>query len=69
MQAELALREMRRVGLLDALDYCALLAAEHDERFEPAAIRWLSVLRLHVVSFEVEGFGSCVGWFACGRVW
>jgi hypothetical protein len=27
-QAELAMREMRRVGLLDALDYCVLLAAE-----------------------------------------
>jgi hypothetical protein len=43
-QAELAMREMRRVGLLDALDYVALLAAEHSERFEPAAVRWLSVL-------------------------
>jgi hypothetical protein len=30
------MREMRRVGLLDALDYCALLAVERSERFEPA---------------------------------
>jgi hypothetical protein len=43
-QAELAMREMRRVGLLDALDYVALLAVERSERFEPAAVRWLSVL-------------------------
>ena len=43
-QAELALREMGRVGLLDALDYCALLAVERSERFDPAAVRWLSVL-------------------------
>jgi hypothetical protein len=43
-QAELALREMGRVGLLDALDYCALLAAERSERFERTAVRWLSVL-------------------------
>jgi hypothetical protein len=43
-QAEHAMREMARVGLLDALDYCALLAVERSERFEPAAVRWLSVL-------------------------
>src|SRR5215472_10653641 len=43
-QAEHAMREMRRVGLLDALDYVALLAVERSERFEPAAVRWLSVL-------------------------
>jgi hypothetical protein len=35
---------MRRVPLLDALDYVALLAVERSERFEPAAVRWLSVL-------------------------
>ena len=43
-QAEFALREMRRVGLLDALDYCALLAIERSYRFEPTACRWLGVL-------------------------
>jgi hypothetical protein len=43
-QAELALREMPRVGLLDALDYCELLAIERSDRFEAAACRWLSVL-------------------------
>src|SRR5437764_55140 len=40
-QAELAAREMRRVGLLDALDYCALLAVEAPARYERAARRWL----------------------------
>ena len=43
-QAELSLREMGRVGLLDALDYVALLVVERSERFEPAVVRWLSVL-------------------------
>jgi hypothetical protein len=38
------MREMGRVGLLDALDYVALLAVERSERFEPAAVRWLYVL-------------------------
>jgi hypothetical protein len=43
-QAEHAMRGMRRVPLLDALEYVALLAVERSERFEPAAVRWLSVL-------------------------
>jgi hypothetical protein len=42
--AELAMREMRRVGLLDALDYCALLAVERSERFGLASCRWTSFL-------------------------
>jgi hypothetical protein len=37
-------KEMRRVGLLDALDYCALLAAEAPDRYDPAARRWLGLL-------------------------
>jgi hypothetical protein len=36
-QAEMAMREMDRVGLLDALDYCVLLAAEAPDRYDPAA--------------------------------
>src|SRR5262249_16887785 len=43
-QAELAARELGRRGLLDALDYLALLAAEAPERFDRAARRWLSRL-------------------------
>jgi|SRR5436190_15134648 len=44
MQAEMAARELPHVGLLDALDYCTLLAAEAPERYERAARRWLSRL-------------------------
>ena len=40
-QAEAAARELPRLGLLDALDYCTLLAAEAPERYERAARRWL----------------------------
>jgi hypothetical protein len=35
---------MGRLGLLDALDYLTLLAAEKPERFDRAAGRWLSRL-------------------------
>jgi hypothetical protein len=35
---------MRRVGLLDAFDYCTLLASEAPERFDRAARPWLSLL-------------------------
>jgi hypothetical protein len=50
----MAMREMGRVGLLDALDYCALLAVERSERFEPAAVRWLSVLLSECGSLTLE---------------
>jgi hypothetical protein len=43
-QAEMAIREMPRVGLLDALDPCVLVAAETPERYDPAARRWLGLL-------------------------
>jgi hypothetical protein len=35
---------MGRVGLLDALALLPLLAVERSDRFERAAVRWLSVL-------------------------
>jgi hypothetical protein len=41
MQAEAAARELGRLGLIDALDYLALLAAEEPKRFERPARRWL----------------------------
>jgi hypothetical protein len=46
----MAMREMRRVGLLDALDYCTLLAAEAPDRYDRplvagSACSWLSVDR------------------------
>jgi hypothetical protein len=44
LQAETAAREMGRLGLLDALDYLALLAAEAPDRYDRAAQRWLSRL-------------------------
>jgi hypothetical protein len=38
--AELSMREMRTVSLLDALDYLDLLAEVKPEKLEPAAVRW-----------------------------
>jgi hypothetical protein len=43
-QAEIAAREMGRLGLNDALDYLVLLAAEKPERFDRAARKWLARL-------------------------
>jgi hypothetical protein len=34
MQAEAAARELGRLGLLDALDYLTLLAAEEPDRYD-----------------------------------
>jgi hypothetical protein len=44
MQAEAAARELGRLGLLDALDYLALVATEEPARFERAARRWMTRL-------------------------
>jgi hypothetical protein len=69
-QAELAMREMRRVGLLDALDYIALLAVERSERFEPAAVRWLSVLLSECGSLtlgDVQLAAACLGSLETGH--
>ena len=44
LQAEVAARELGRRGLLDALDYLVLLAAEKPDRYDRAARRWLSRL-------------------------
>jgi hypothetical protein len=43
-QAELAARELGRLGLNDALDYLTLLSAEAPDRFDRTARRWLSRL-------------------------
>ena len=40
MGAEMTLREMRQVSLLEALDYLVLLAELRPERAPAAAIRW-----------------------------
>jgi hypothetical protein len=39
-QAEVALRELRGVSLLDALDYLDLLAEQRPQKLEQAALRW-----------------------------
>jgi hypothetical protein len=44
LQAEAAARELGRLGLLDALDYLVLLAAEAPDRYERAARKWLARL-------------------------
>jgi hypothetical protein len=44
--AEMTLREMRNVSLLEALDYLVLLAELRPERAAPAAIRWHGRLEL-----------------------
>jgi hypothetical protein len=44
MQAEAAARELGRLGLLDALDYLTLLAAEAPDRYDRAARKWLARL-------------------------
>jgi hypothetical protein len=53
-QAEMAIREMPRVGLLDALDFCTLLAADAPNRYEPAARRWLSLLLAECESLTLD---------------
>jgi hypothetical protein len=42
--AEMSARELGQLGLLDALDYLTLLAAEAPDRYDRAARRWLSRL-------------------------
>ena len=45
-QVEVALRELRGVSLLDALDYLDLLAEQRPAKLEQAAIRWHGRLEL-----------------------
>jgi hypothetical protein len=69
MQAETAARELGRLGLLDALDYLVLLAAEAPERFDRAAQRWLARLLSEsaLTPDEVAVASGCVRGF-CGRL-
>ena len=46
LSAEMTLREMRSVSLLEALDYLVLLCELRPERAVPAAIRWHGRLEL-----------------------
>jgi hypothetical protein len=45
-QAETALRELKGIGLLDALDYLDLLAELKPAKLEQAALRWHGRLEL-----------------------
>jgi hypothetical protein len=45
-QAEVALRELRDVSLVDALDYLDLLAEQRPAKLEQAALRWHGRLEL-----------------------
>jgi hypothetical protein len=68
-QAEIAAREMGRLGLLDALDYLTLLAAEKPDRFDRAAGRWLTRLlaESHALSpDEVAVAFGCLRGLAAG---
>lgn len=51
--AEMTLREMRNVSLLEALDYLLLLAELRPERAEPAAIRWHGRLELEAANLSL----------------
>ena len=44
--AEMAIREMKTVSLVDALDYLDLLAEVKPEKLEQAALRWHGRLEL-----------------------
>ena len=44
--AEMAIREMRNLSLVDALDYLDLLAEVKPEKLEQAALRWHGRLEL-----------------------
>ena len=50
----MALREMPRIALLHALDFCALLAAEAPDRYDAAARRWLGLLLAECGSLTLD---------------
>jgi hypothetical protein len=62
MQAESAARELGRLGLLDALDYLVLLAAEAPDRYDRAAQRWLGRLLTEstLTSDEIAVASGCL---------
>jgi hypothetical protein len=52
-QAELALREIGKPSLLDALDYLDLLAETRPEKLEPAALRWHGRLEIEATTMTM----------------
>jgi hypothetical protein len=61
MQAEAAARELGRLGLLDALDYLVLLAAEAPDRYGRAGRRWLSRLLAESEALTPDEVSVAVG--------
>jgi hypothetical protein len=52
-QAEVALRELKGVSLLDALDYLDLLAEVRPAKLEQAALRWHGRLELEAQTLTI----------------
>jgi hypothetical protein len=61
LQAEAAARELGRLGLLDALDYLALLAAEAPYRYDRAARKWLARLLSESPALTLDEVGVARG--------
>jgi hypothetical protein len=59
--AELAAQEVGRHGLIDALDYLTLLAAEAPDHFDRAARRWLSRLLEESPSLTLDEVAIALG--------
>ena len=51
--AEMALRELHTVSLLDALDYLALLAELRPQKTERAAVRWHGRLEIEAANLTL----------------
>src|SRR5262249_36991727 len=61
MQAETAARELGRLGLLDALDYLTLLAAEAPDRYDRAARKWLARLLAESPALTLDEATAALG--------
>jgi hypothetical protein len=71
MQAEMAPREMGRLGLLDALDHLVLLATEEPDRYDRAARKWLARLLAEspaMTADEVAVAAGCMRGLPAGPV-
>jgi hypothetical protein len=61
VQAETSAREIGRLGLLDALDYLTLLAAEAPERYDRTAKRWLARLLAESTALTLDEVTVALG--------
>lgn len=59
--AKMAIREMKSVSLLDALDYLDLLAEVRPDKLEQATLRWHGRLELEASVMTMAGVaaGAC----------